>query len=283
MRIITSNIIDDSTLTESPVPTTSTLQNLKNYARSSVFTTDSVGTSHTIFSKLNYTKPISAFVIGRHNFPLGLEMEVTMFSTDDWDPLKIVYGPTTHTIEAADVGSSIINWAEFVWAEVVWGEDSAADEFSLKPNYVVWLDNTVVVKSIKIEIFTPTQNVEIGRLIFGDYIEPLYNISYGHEISWTENTKQYRKGGNTLRSSSGFPSKKLSFSLNTIVESDRIKLQDGLRYTGLRKDLFVSLFPMDTDSDKKKHYSGIMKLTKIPSTSEYAPMYYKSKYIMEEV
>jgi len=283
MRIITKNDADNSTLTESPVPGTSTLQNLKNYARSSVFTTDAIGSSHSILMKLDETESISAVILGRHNFPLGLEFQITMYSSNDWDILNIVYDSGTLSVESDEVGSAIVNWAEFVWAEVAWAEDSVADDFALKPNYIHWLDSSVVIQSMKIEIFLPTQDVEIGRLIVGDYLEPSYTLSYGHEISWQESTKQYRNGGNTLRSSYGFPSKQISFSLNTINESDRILLQRGLRYVGLRKDLFISLFPFDDDLAKRTHYSGIVKLTKVPSMLEHAPMYYKSKYVMEEV
>ena len=68
-----------------------------------------------------------------------------------------------------------------------------------------------------------------------------------------------------------------------MTETDRTTIQNALRKVGLRKDFFISLFPEDVDNEKIVDYSGIVKLTKVPRYTEYAPKYYKSKYIMEEV
>ena len=282
MRIVAENYADKSTLTSDIAG--SNVENLKYYARSSTFNTtafDDSLPSQTIFMELNESKAASSIILGRHDFPVGLEFRIYLYSDDAFTTL--IHDSGLLTINADEAGSDVIEWADFLWGTIVWAQDNLSEEFALKPNYVYWLDTIHVIQSMKIEIFVPAQDVEIGRLIVGQYIEPTYNISYGHTIEWTENTKQYRKGGNTLRSTVTAPSRKLTFSLKTINETDRIAIQKAFRHTGLRKDLFISLFPDDVDANKTSLYSGIVKLTKIPSMSEYAPMYYNSKYEMEEV
>jgi hypothetical protein len=280
LRLVIKNLIDIGTLTDSPVSTT--VNNLKDYSRSKNFTTSSVGIGlHTVFLTLTETHAVNSAILGRHNFPVGTQFRIYLYSDSAWT--NIVHDSTLLTISEDQAGSNVTNWGEFNWGTIVWGEDSVAEAFELKPNYTHWLDSPVVIQSMKLELLTPTQELEIGRLIVGNYIEPTYNISYGHGLSWVENTRQFRKEGNTLRSTIYEPSKKLTFDLRTINETDRAILQSNFRDIGLRKDMFISIFPEDIDLDKVEHYSGIVKLTKIPSTSEYAHMYYNSKYEMEEV
>jgi len=86
-----------------------------------------------------------------------------------------------------------------------------------------------------------------------------------------------------LRSDNSIPYRKFEFNIGTITEADRILLQHELRNAGLRRDLFISLFPEDVSLEKKSDYSGIVKMTKVPKFTEFAQNYYKAKYIMEEV
>jgi hypothetical protein len=140
------------------------------------------------------------------------------------------------------------------------------------------------VQSMKIFFNVPTGlQLDIGRLIIGDYIEPVYNLNYNHKIEWKEDSNQYRTEGYTLRSDISVPVRKMEFSLDTIHKEDRTKLVEGFRYVGLRKDFYINLFPESTSEAKEIDYSGIMKLTKEPITLEHAQNIYKSKYVMEEV
>jgi len=183
--------------------------------------------------------------------------------------------------------TSLWEWGSFLWGVEAWGSDKITVEFSPPSNIVEWIPTVQTgIRGFKIELFSAGSNIsyfEVGRLIVGKYIQPTYNIGYGHSLTWEETTKQYRTDSGSLRSDVSIPYRKFEFSLGTITETDRITLQHELRNAGLRRDMFVSLFPEDVSNDKKEDYSGIVKMTKVPKFTEFAQNYYKSKYIMEEV
>lgn len=282
MRIVTKNYTDnlETVLTESP-STGDTVQNLKNYSRYYVFTTNSSGSSQTIEMKAPDVSQVSCVVFGRHNFSINTQIRIYLYSDNAWSNLE--YDSGLLNVGAEQAGSDIVKWGEFLWGEVAWGDDTLADEFGRNPNYVHWIDTFAVAQTIRIVIYTPDRDVEISRLYIGKYIEPRFTLSYGYTLSYPESTKQYRKGGNTLRSTDGEPNKRFTFALNTINAEDRNLLQTGLRNVGLRKDFFISLFPFDDNTRKQEQYNGLMKLTKIPKMQEFNHNYYKSQYEMEEV
>ena len=190
-------------------------------------------------------------------------------------------------ITTETVGSSLWEWGYFAWGLEGWGTDRVRQAYTPPAHIVEWITDCIPqVRGFKIDIFLSegsSSYFEFGRLIVGNYIQPTFNIGFGHSLSWEENTKQYRTDAGTLRSDISVPYRKLDFNIGTINETDRILLQHELRNVGMRKDLFVSLFPEDSSNDKKIDYSGIFKITKVPTFTEFAQNYYKSKYSMEEV
>lgn len=284
LRLITYNYVDVSDL--SSTPARDRTQNLKSYDRGKTarIDTSTSGGSFNIEMVMGSVAPVTGIVIGRHNFPIGLELRIKLYNNIGVE----VHDSGSIIIDSLTAGSDKIPWGEFTWGSVVWGADRLAEEFAPKANYVYWVPeidqvDTQEILSVQIHISYPDAIIEIGRLIVGEYIQPTFTMSYGHNLSWQENTKQYRKDGNTLRSNIALPVRKLEFALNTINAEDRATLQDGMRRVGLRRDLFISLFPNDNDLAKTRDYSGIVKLTKIPITTEFTNLYYKSKYVMEEV
>jgi len=185
------------------------------------------------------------------------------------------------------VGSTVWEWGAFLWGIDAWGSDKLANDYTPPANIVEWLPTVQTgIKGFRLDIYLAGGNTsyfEIGRIIIGKYIQPTYNIGYGHSLTWEENTKQYRTEAGSLRSDISIPFRKFEFNLGTITETDRVLLQHELRNVGLRKDIFISLFPEDDSLDKKTDYSGIVKMTKVPRFTEFAQNYYKAKYIMEEV
>ena len=124
---------------------------------------------------------------------------------------------------------------------------------------------------------------EVGKVFLGPYIEPLYNLSPGHTISWEENTTQYRPSSGTLKADLVTSNKAFEFSLVTIPESDRVALHKQLVNKGLSEDFYISMFPNNASNAKEVDYSGIVKLTKMPKYTNYINSYYKSNFVMEEV
>ena len=195
-RIITNNIVDltNAALTDTPV--SGSVENLQDYARARTFITTANGVgdeTHTVFLTIPETRGINAIILGRHDFPINFQFRVYLYSDNNWT--NQVYDSGILTIQADEAGSDIINWGEFDWGTIVWGQDQLSEAYAMKPNHVHWLDTNIVMQSMKIELYCVNQNVEISRLFIGNYIEPTYNISYGHTLTWVESTQQYRKGG----------------------------------------------------------------------------------------
>lgn len=317
LRIVADTVIDTGSLTALPAITD--LDNLKKESRSKVIRFS--GATQDINVAIAPTKAISSVVFGRHNITIGTTIRILMYS--DVGATTLIHDSGILTVTADESAGSFINWGDFVWGAINWAQtDADQEEFAPQPNYVYWVptprledigltavfgwtsgvdcDGTVpsmtlppteetvygpisAVQAMTIEIGNITQETEIGRLIAGTYIEPTYNMPFGHTMEWKEDTKQYRTEGGTLRSDLGIPNRRFTFDLGTINEEDRSTISDAMRRVGMRKDFYISLFPEDTNLSKKQDYSGIMKLTKIPSMTEFAPSYYKSKYVMEEV
>jgi len=202
-------------------------------------------------------------------------------------PDFLIWNSGILAITTETLGSNLWEWGSFLWGIEAWGSDREKEQFTPPSNIIEWIPTVQVnCRGFKIELFSAgsaTSYFEIGRLFIGKYIQPTYNIGYGHSLTWEETTKQYRTEAGTLRSDISLPYRKFDFNLGTITEADRILLQHEFRNVGLRKDLFVSLFPEDSSQDKKIDYSGIVKMTKIPRFTEFAQNYYKAKYTMEEV
>lgn len=257
MRFIIDNFADTSLLSVNPVVTGDmSVSNLLSNSRAKIFRTNAQGEvdkTQDILGNLLPPVDVSAVVLGRHNFPVDTTVTISLYSGFDQTTLVNSYGPTT--ISSTD-----------------------------KTDYVQWITPADAnIKSFKISIVLATSiEVDIGRLIIGNYLEPTYTIDKGYSLTLVEDTKQYRTEGGSLRSDLGIPYKKLTFDISTVKETDRVLIQNNLRRVGMHKDFYISLFPEDT-TNKERDYSGIFKLTKIPIFSEFINNYYKSKYEMEEI
>lgn len=319
VKIVAENYADTGRLTANPAVSMD-LENLKSQSISKIIRTNITGPAQQEISlSIVPIRTISAIVLGRHNFPLNMTLQFILKDSGG----GILHTSPLLTVQADEVGERNIPWDSYLWDTTASNIDDVAEEFDPKANYVYWVeedagDATVLydsmtgeylldtvsleplwetggsygagftgidnVATIQILIDVPiNKQIEIGRLIVGEYISPVYNVSFNHKIEWKETSKQYRTEAATLRSDIGNPVRKIDFQLELINDEDRTELQAGLRYVGLRRDFYIDIFPTSTSVDKQRDYSGIMKLTQEPVMSEYANLYYKSKYIMEEV
>lgn len=326
LRIVAENFIDSGAVTASPATVTDE-DNLKEISRSKITRTNISNWTPTYNQEIDVLlqdlKTVSAIVLGRHTFPIGLGLKFELYGDATYTTLLYASGDIVLTGE--DSEQSLVAWGDFGWGDVEWGGAvNSEDTFPLATNYVHWIkqeevigdelletdtgfiltetttgDSLIetggvltipeqvgidVVKAVKIYLkVQDTLQVDIGRLIIGNYIEPENNLSYNHKLSWEEDSKQYRTEGYTLRSDISVPYRRMEFSLDALPAEDKYRLTEEFRSIGLRKDFYINLFPNCPCEDKDRDYSGIVKLTKIPTISEYAPEIYRSKYVMEEV
>jgi hypothetical protein len=239
-----------------------------------------IGGKQFITANLSNISNVSAIVLGRHNLVQGTTLRIYLYSSPN--QIGEVYDSGVINLENEESGTLTSTWGDFTWGSVPWG--TIIEEFESLKNFVHWIDPQIIsVQSVKIEFSVPTNQIEIGRLFVGTYIEPEFGATYGHNITWREASNQYRSEEGTLRTNHGLPYRRLEFSLEATKSTDRTLLQHSFRDLGLREDFFISMFPNDLDINKRLDYSAIVKLIEEPKFTEFAPLYYKSKYIMEEV
>lgn len=316
-RIELADIVGIIVYEEATYPTLP-VDNLKLTSRSSIMRTYS-NDDFMIEGSFSGRKAVNSLVFGRHTFPVNTRYKIEFF--DDSLFQNLIWSSGYQVIDRDQAGTDMVPWGDFIWSSSdQWGIDRIRDDpFKPPANLIIWLDEIVnntasfrITLSKDVNIigdyiycnsadilcnFTnidcnseyPTYapavvtNYEASRLFIGNYIQPTFGVSVGHTLRWEEDTKQYRTESGTLRSDYSVPYRVFEFDLATLAESDRIRLQHEFRTVGLRKDFFMSAFPKDTSKDKQIDYSGIMKITKVPKFTEFAPKYYKSSYIMEEV
>jgi len=270
--------------------------NLKNISRSQFARTEPVDTDgdtinddvgFQVYGTFSSAKDISAIVFGRHNWPEDTTYKIRFYSDNDYTTL--IAPAITGTISASDAGSNLTGWNNFNWGQGTWVPTAEGVEpFDPATNYVIWLDKGDYddAWSFKIDIDAEAAVIDFldtGRIFIGDYIEPTYNLSFGHTLQWIENTTQFRTQAGTLRSDSAIPFRKFTFDFSVISEADRIILQHKFRAVGLRLDFYFSAFSDATDEDREIDYSAIAKITKVPKFTEFQCSYFKSKYELEEV
>lgn len=86
---------------------------------------------------------------------------------------------------------------------------------------------------------------DASRLVMGPAVSPVYNIMYGIDLKWADNSTQSRTGGGSLRTDLAAEGsyRTVTFNMDRLESGDRAKFTDIQRKIGLRKDFFVSLCP----------------------------------------
>lgn len=269
IRFTMHNYADLATLTASSEQGELLIANTQRIPRSKIWRSTS-GAAQTITGNLNGVQTISTITVGRHNLTEGSTFEIWLYSGQQSGELA----NASHTITAAEAyeTASVLEYQDL--RNITWYSETAEHA----------KDPIAGVNSFKITLTGSGMSyVDVGRLFVGDFLEPTYNLSYGHNMSYAEKTKQFRTASGTLRSDMALPYKKFDFSLNTINEADRILMMEAFADVGKRNDFFVSAFPDAAGDEKTRDYSAIMKLNKIPRFTEFQSSWYKAKYSMEEV
>lgn len=147
---------------------------------------------------------------------------------------------------------------------------------------------STVVRHITLEIVEtsahPTKYIEASRLIIGDYWSPTYNTSYGLGVQTKDTTDNVRTEAGDLVSNVGVDYNVLNFDLKWLDKTDRATLNKILRYNGLKKPIFVSLFPDNSDDwEKEQIYQIYGKLSGISSIVHPVLDMYSSQIEIEEI
>lgn len=228
------------------------------------------GTVQSITGTLASAQNITTITVGRHNLTQNSTVEIWLYSGVQSGQLA----NDSITISAAEAYESASTLEYQDLRNITWySEDANNDKVDVTG-----------VNSFRVDITGSGMSyIDVGRLFVGDFIEPTYNISYGHALSYEEQTKQYRTASGTLRSDVALPYKRFNFNINTISEADRAILMEAFADVGKRRDFYMSIYHDPNTEVKSIDYSGIVKLSKIPKYTEIQCSWYKSKYTMDEV
>jgi hypothetical protein len=250
VRFIIDNYADDATLSASAgVVAAMPVTNLQDPSRGRFMRTTSIA-SQTINGNFTLAALVSSVVLYSH----------TLTSSATWQ-IKFYDGLNQTGTLLFDSGAqpaySGKSFGELIYGVDVWG----ASVFTGwgKAFSQLWMNSGVVALSFQIIIQDPSNTVgywDAGRLIIGNYLEPLENIDYGAiEFGWQEDSKQTRTGGGTLRTdvAAAGSFRQLSFSLDYLNEGERAKFAEFQRKGGLRKDFFVSVFATQGGALERDH------------------------------
>jgi hypothetical protein len=142
------------------------------------------------------------------------------------------------------------------------------------------------VRSMTINISdggNPQGYFEISRIVCGKYWSPKYNTEFGLSISINDQSSHSRGQAGNLITDVGTVYKTLDFNLGYLDASDRNMFIQILKLNGMRKSMFISVFPNDTDVEKEYSYQIYGRLSS--NASIVHPMFhqYASSVTIEEV
>lgn len=131
-----------------------------------------------------------------------------------------------------------------------------------------WFAQTTLVRKLEVIVTdnNPAGYLELSRLVCGNAWSPVYNTNFGLSIGYTDTSEQSRTEAGNLVTANGSVHKTLNFDLQWLTDTDRTKMLSILRGNGIRKSIFVSVFPDDTDITKEQQfqiYGKISNLTQI--------------------
>lgn len=275
LRLVPKNAADAATLTASPaVETSLPVSNLQNILRARIMRTTSAA-AQTISGTWGGTGyPVNMAAILRHNIESAGTWRVQLYSDAAW---------TTQIYDSGNVTAiDSLTLGELDWGVSPLGS-GLYDAFLGQRNSAIYFPEVTAV-SFKITI-TDTGNsagyIDVSRLWLGQYIAPAYNVSYGLQLAWRDNTTQVRTDGGSLRSDGGQPWREIRFSLDALPEADRSAWSDVFRYAGRRLDVFVSVFP-ESGGEIERDYMMAAKFSELPTTEKHVFQFYRAAVTLEE-
>lgn len=274
IRIIYNNLIDGATLSASSTAGSLTVANLKTDQKGLVWR--SVGTTATITAIWANSQTLNAVVLPFCNLSNTSTIRVRVFSD------------TAGTSVVLDTGT--INAGAYT-PQDVWGgfgtnySGVAAYSFGGGSYGRAWF-NTATGRRIDVTITdsaNPQGYIELSRLVVGAYWSPTYNTSFGIQLGFLDTSEQVRTESGNLITQNGTVHKTMTFDLSWLIEKERVKMLSILRGNGLRKPLFVSVFPQDSSIEKEQNYQIYGKLNSLNDITHPIYTVYSTSISIEEI
>lgn len=178
-------------------------------------------------------------------------------------------------IEAADVTpafdtGAIVAAPAPALGDWAWGTVLGANTYSyLGSAYArAWVPLPQAVKKVVIDLDDPTNPagyIEASRLVIGSYWEPAITSDYGISVQLVDTSTHDRNAAGDLMSEPGTCHTKMSIPLSHMEPADRNALWNIVRGNGRAREVFISVFPEDTDTAQEQIYQLYGKLVTTPA------------------
>jgi hypothetical protein len=272
LRIIYDNVIDSATLTTSTAAIGLPVTNLQGDQKGLVWR--STGTTATITATWTTLQTLRAVVLPFCNLTAAATIRVQAYTNT---------GDTTPVLDTGPQPAGAYTPGD-IWGGAI---ASSVNSYSLGGGTYarIWFAQTIARK-IEITIVDASNSagyLEAARLVCGNYWAPTYNTNFGLSIGYTDSSTQTRTEAGTLLTSIGTLHRTLDFDLQWLTDTDKTRMLSILRGNGLRKPLFVSVFPQDSDPIKEQEYQIYAKLTDLAKLTHPVYSVYTSNLSLQEV
>ena len=272
LRIVYDNVIDSATLTTSTAASGLPVTNLQQEQKGLVWR--STGTTATITATWSSPQTLRAVILPFCNLTTSATIRVQAYTlAADTVPVRDTGPRPAGTYAPGDI----------------WGGNQPLDVNSYSfggGSYArVWFAETAAEK-IEITIAdtsNPAGYLEAARLVCGNYWSPTYNTNFGLSIGYEDSSQQTRTESGNLLTTVGTLHRTLDFDLQWLTAEDKTRMLSVLRGNGLRKPMFVSIFPEDVDKVKEQEYQIYGKLTNLSKLTHPVYSVYTSNVSLQEV
>lgn len=258
LRIVYDNLVDVSTLSANVTDSGTDVNNLKSDIKSKVWR--STGKTGTITITFGGSRKVSAIALPFCNLTSAATIQVTANgSTNLGTFVPVVYKfDDLYSYQSPPAGIS-----EYYYGRGTYGR--------------IWLNSPATSYSsitLTISDTSNSSNIELSRLIIGEYWAPKYNTSYGLSYGMKDLSKHDRTEAGDLITLRGPRYGTLSFDLKYMDTTDRTNVLKIMKQNGLAKPMFVSLFPQDSDPVKEVQHQIYGKLSQLsPIAYPFLDMY----------
>lgn len=274
IRIIHDNAGDDATLSADAEVATLPVTHLQDPTRARVWQTPDGTTAATISGDLPELTVLSALALWRHNFSSQATWRLRVWDGAGQSGTQLYDSGTVDALPPVALG-------DMEWGVTPLGASAFAG-WALAYS-VLWFA-PVTGRSFQLDLDDPGSSdgyLEASRLFLGRYLQPSVNLSWGHGLLWDEDTRQERTDGGTLRSEAGIVYRRLTIALEALQGQDRSKFQDLQRTVGLRRDLFVSVYP-ERGGTLERDYGFAAKIETPDPMKRPNPAYYRTGLTLVE-
>ena len=274
LRVLYYNAADNATITATTSAASYPTSNMQNDIKGSVWRSTSV-ISNTITVNWATTQSINCIILPYTNLSKTATINITLYSGANATGTTLY---TTGTINA--VPYTMPTW-DTTYTGVnaySYGGGTLVKQFT--PSTVA----NVLSATITIVDSANTQGyMEISRILAGVYWSPAYNTEFGLTVDYVDASSHSRSQAGNIITDIGPIHKSINFNLSYMTASDRNYLVQLIKLNGMRKPIYVSVFPNDGDLEKELLYQIYGKLSSNPTITHPMFTIYSSSITIEEI